>query len=198
MTANATPLGTAHHIIAIVVRFRRISDPAFTEIRNAMRSIGVSVAQAAKPSMRRRPNMRKIFYSAICVATAAAFATPALAQSGYRAQAPGQGAYAYAPAPEQNTRAAGAVGAGVVGGTVAGVGVSQAWWGAAATAALPATAVGAAAIGGVAGMGTVAAVDAFTNPCRGFAAMFGLNRNQCVDGHYVGNAVPPRTASRYR
>ena len=133
--------------------------------------------------------MRKLSCSLISLAAVAALATPALAQSpGYRAHQPGYGAYAYAPPPQENAREAGAVGAGVVGGTVAGVGVSQAWWGSAAAAALPATAAGAAAVGGVAGIGAVAAVDAFTNPCRGFAALFDLNSGRCENGHYVGYA----------
>lgn len=134
--------------------------------------------------------MRKLFYSAMCVATAAALATPSLAQQ------PGYRDYAYAPQSEQHARTAGAFGAGVVGGTVAGLGVAGGWWGSAAAAALPTTAVGAAAIGGVTGMGVVAAVDAFTQPCRGVAALFGLNRDQCVDGHYVGYA--PRRPLRPR
>lgn len=133
--------------------------------------------------------MRKLFYSAMCVATAAAIATPALAQPGYRD-------YAYAPQSEQQARTAAAFGAGAVGGTVVGLGISEGWWGSAAAAALPTTAVGAAAIGGVAGIGIVAAVDAFTQPCRGVAALFGLNRGQCENGHYVGyaprRAAPPR------
>lgn len=134
--------------------------------------------------------MRKIFYSAIAIAAAVALATPVLAQPGYRG-------YAYAPPTEQEARTAGAFGAGVVGGTVAGLGVSEGWWGSAAAAALPTTAVGAAAIGGVAGMGVVATVDAFTQPCRGFAALFGLNRGQCVDGHYVGDVARGPIPSRH-
>ncbi len=136
--------------------------------------------------------MRKLLYAGISLAAAAAFATPALAQpSGYRA-------YDYAPpAAYHDSRAATAVGAGVVGGTVAGLGVSEGWWGAAATAALPTTVAGAAAIGGVAGVGTVAAVDFMLEPCRGFAALFDLSHGECVNGHYVGDQ-PPRRAVRYR
>ena len=131
--------------------------------------------------------MRKLLSAGIALAAAAAFATPALAQP------PGYRAYDYAPptAYHHDGRTAVAVGAGVVGGTVAGLGVSEGWWGAAATAALPTTVAGAAAIGGVAGMGTVAAVDFMLEPCRGFAAVFDLSHGECQDGHYVGYA-PPR------
>jgi hypothetical protein len=137
--------------------------------------------------------MRKLLYAGISLAAAAAFASPALAQpAGYRA-------YDYAPpASYHNARTATAVGAGVVGGTVAGLGVSEGWWGAAATAALPTTVAGAAAIGGVAGMGTVAAVDFMLEPCRGFAAVFDLSHGECVNGHYVGDQPPPRRMVRHR
>ena len=134
--------------------------------------------------------MRKLFYSTICIAAAAAIATPALAQP------PGYRDYAYAPQSEQHARTAGAIGAGVVGGTVAGLGVSEGWWGSAAAAALPTTVAGAAAIGGLTGIGVVATVDAVTQPCRGFAAMFGLNHGECENGHYVGDA--PRRMARPR
>jgi hypothetical protein len=84
---------------------------------------------------------------------------------------------------------------GVVAGTAVGVGVSEGWFGSTvAGAALPAGAAGAAAVGGVAGIGAIALIDAATQPCRGFAALFGLNHGACVDGHYVGYG--PRT--RYR
>ncbi len=136
--------------------------------------------------------MRKLFYSAISLTVAAAFATPALAQP------PGYRAYDYAPpAYRHNDARVAAPAAGVVGGTVAGVGVSEGWWGTAATAALPTTAAGAAAVGGVAGIGAIAAVDFMLEPCRGFAAMFDLSDGECVNGHYVGYAQPPRP-HRYR
>ena len=132
--------------------------------------------------------MRKLLYSAISLAAAAAFATPALAQpAGYRD---------YDSAPSYHSRAAAEVGAGVVGGTVAGLGVSEGWWGAAATAALPVTVAGAAAIGGLTGIGVVVLIDAATQPCRGFAAMFNLSEGECVNGQYVGYAPPRRAAGR--
>ncbi len=133
--------------------------------------------------------MRKLFYSAMCVATAATLATPALAQPpGHRVQHPGYRAYAYAPpVDEHNGARIAAPVAGVATGTVIGVGIAEGWGTAAITAAAPATAVGAAAVGGVAGIGALAATDFVLEPCRGLHAMFGLNREQCVDGHYVGN-----------
>lgn len=167
--------------------------------------------------------MRKLLYSAMTLAAAAALATPALAQPPgyydhhvrhvyhhhyvrhvYRAEryAPaGYRAYAYAPPyePPYHSRAAGAIGAGVVAGTVAGLGVSEGWWGATvAGAALPTTVAGAAAIGGVAGIGAAALVDAALEPCRGFAAMFNLSEGECVNGHYVGPGARHPAPPHYR
>jgi len=74
--------------------------------------------------------------------------------------------------------------AGVVGGTVVGLGLTEGWWGTApaiAGTALPTTAAGAAAIGGVAGIGGVALVDAAIQPCAGFHAMFLLNEQYCAE-----------------
>jgi hypothetical protein len=92
------------------------------------------------------------------------------------------------PYVEQHNPAAPAdVTAGVVSGTVIGLGISEGWWGAtAADAALPTTAAGAAAVGGVAGIGMVAAIDSLVQPCRGFHALFNLSDGQCANGHYVG------------
>lgn len=73
--------------------------------------------------------------------------------------------------------------------TAVGVGLYNAWWGStAAVTALPATAAGAAAVGGVAGVGTVVLIDAAVQPCRGFQALLTMNRDQCVNGEYVGYA----------
>lgn len=83
--------------------------------------------------------------------------------------------------------AAAAVTTGAVTGTVIGLGVSEGWWGSTvAGAALPTTVAGAAAVGGVAGVGTIALVDAVVQPCRGFPALFGMNKDVCVNGQYVG------------
>jgi hypothetical protein len=115
--------------------------------------------------------MRKVL-SILAIAAATAIAVPAASQA--------------APV-YPNTAAPAAVGAGAVTGTVIGLGVSEGWWGAtAAGAALPTSVAGAAAVGGVAGIGTVALIDAFTQPCRGFAALFDVNSGACVNGQYVG------------
>ena len=108
--------------------------------------------------------MRKALCAISIAALAAALATPALAD----------------PARQPDNVAPMV---GVVGGTVIGLGLSEAWWGASpaiAGAALPTTAVGAAAIGGVAGIGAVALVDAAIQPCAGFHAMLNLNEQYCA------------------
>jgi hypothetical protein len=115
--------------------------------------------------------MRKVL-SILVVAAATAIAMPASTQA--------------APV-YPNTAAPAAVTAGAVTGTVVGLGVSEGWWGATvAGTALPTSVAGAAAVGGVAGIGTVALIDAFTQPCRGFAALFDVNSGACVNGQYVG------------
>ncbi|HVV62038.1 MAG TPA: hypothetical protein VHD14_09825 [Pseudolabrys sp.] len=121
--------------------------------------------------------MRKIL--PMLAVAAAVVATPALAATYDNGPRPGQAAE---------------VGAGVVGGTVFGLGVSEGWYGAAATAALPASAAGAAAFGGVAGIGGIAALDSVFQPCRGFQALLTISHGQCVNGEYVGyhEAPPPR------
>src|SRR5665213_2207673 len=48
------------------------------------------------------------------------------------------------------------------------------------------------AVGGVAGLGTVALIDAVVEPCRGFHALVGMNEHECVNGVYVGDQ--PRMA----
>jgi hypothetical protein len=72
--------------------------------------------------------------------------------------------------------------------------------GAPPAAVLPTTAAGAAAFGGVAGIGTVAVIDAAVQPCRGFQALFGLNKDECVNGAWVGpqrySEVPRRRIVR--
>ncbi len=72
-----------------------------------------------------------------------------------------------------------------------GVGLYNGWY-AGEFAALPSTAAGAAAVGGVAGIGTIALIDAIVQPCRGFHALFGLNHGRCVNGEYVGDQPVPR------
>ena len=95
-------------------------------------------------------------------------------------------------AQDYNPAAPAEVGAGAVAGTAAGVAVSEGVVGGSLGAALPATAAGAAATGGVAGVGVAAGIDAFTQPCRGAAAVFGMNRQECaqrqamIDGQQLG------------
>jgi hypothetical protein len=116
--------------------------------------------------------MRKVL-SILAVAAATAVAVPASTQAASYVRANG------------GTGAETA--AGVATGTAIGLGVSEGWWGTtAAGAALPVTVAGAAAVGGVAGVGTVALIDAFVQPCRGFAALFDVNSGACVNGQYVG------------
>lgn len=86
-----------------------------------------------------------------------------------------------------------AVGTGAVVGTVAGVGAYNTWFGSSVAAtALPTTAAGAVAVGGIAGIGTVVLIGAATEPCGGFHALFGMNKDACVDGHYVGPGNAPQ------
>jgi hypothetical protein len=92
---------------------------------------------------------------------------------------------------DYNPAAPAEVTTGAVAGTAVGVGVSEGWFGASgalgSSSAVAASTAGAATVGGVAGVGTVAALDAVIQPCRGFAAFFGANKDACVNGHYVGH-----------
>lgn len=124
--------------------------------------------------------MRKMM-TALSVATiaAAALATPAMAR---------MDRYQESPATAETV-----TGAAV--GTAAGVGLYEGWYGTSAAATtLGATAGTAAVAGGVAGVGTIALLDAALQPCRGFHAILGLNHGACADGEYVGYA--PRRAHR--
>jgi hypothetical protein len=106
--------------------------------------------------------MRKALYAVSIVALAAALATPALADP-----------------PRQRDYVAPA--AGVVGGTVLGLGLTEGWIGpTVAGAALPTAAAGAAVVGGVAGIGGIALVDAAIQPCAGFHALLDLNQQYCA------------------
>lgn len=75
-------------------------------------------------------------------------------------------------------------------GTTVGLGLYHGWFGSGALASsLPASAAGAAVAGGVAGVGTVALIDAATQPCAGFRAISpfaGGGNSGCVNGRYVG------------
>ncbi|MBV9556235.1 MAG: hypothetical protein JO254_04090 [Pseudolabrys sp.] len=92
--------------------------------------------------------------------------------------------------------AAAEVGAGAVAGTALGVGIYNGWYGGALGASTAAVGAGTAiAAGGVAGVGTVALLDAAVQPCSGFHAVFGANRENCVNGQYV-EYVPHRRVIR--
>lgn len=133
--------------------------------------------------------MRKLLTGlSVAAVTAAAVAMPTLA-SAEPAYGRGEGPYYSYGAPL----------AGAAVGTAVGVGLANGWYGAApaiAGTALPTSAAGAAVVGGVAGIGTVALIDGVVQPCRGFHALFGANREACADGEYVGYA--PRPARYYR
>jgi hypothetical protein len=112
--------------------------------------------------------------AAIAVAAVAALSTPAFAQSSVD------------PGYEPGNYVAPA--AGAVTGTVVGLGLYNTWFGTGTAAtALGATAGTAAVAGGVAGVGTVALVDAAIQPCRGFHAMFMVNPQECANGVWVGD-----------
>jgi hypothetical protein len=118
----------------------------------------------------------------VAAIAAAALATPAMARP--------DTSYGYGPGPET----AEVIGGAAV-GTAVGVGAYEGWYGSSVAAAeVGATAGTAAVAGGVAGVGTIALIDAVTQPCRGFAAVFGLNHGACVNGEYVGYA--PRRGHR--
>jgi hypothetical protein len=91
-------------------------------------------------------------------------------------------------AQDYNPNAPAEVGAGAVAGTAAGVAVSEGVIGGSLGAALPGTVAGAAATGGVAGVGVAAGIDAFTQRCRGMAAVFGMNRQECAQRQAMSDA----------
>jgi hypothetical protein len=81
--------------------------------------------------------------------------------------------------------------AGAAVGTAVGVGLANSWYSGAFAASLPASAAGAATAGFVAGVGTIVLIDAATQPCAGFRAMFSpfyAQPSGCVNGKYVGYA----------
>jgi hypothetical protein len=56
-------------------------------------------------------------------------------------------------------------------------------------------------VGGVAGVGTVVLIDAATQPCAGFRALFSPfayapGQSGCVNGQYVGYRGGPRVVER--
>lgn len=139
--------------------------------------------------------MRKTFIILSAISAIALTAMPASAQQRQRQQVVVHPATA---SPATTT-------AGVAGGTVFGLGLTQGWWGTTgAAAAFPASAAGAAAAGGVAGVGAIAMFDAATQPCRGFRAFFSPfvtspGASGCANGEYVGYRVSQRESrSIYR
>lgn len=110
--------------------------------------------------------MRKTLL-AVSTAAAMAFSAPSFAQDGPR------GHNYVAPA------------AGVVAGTVAGVGLYNHWWGNGTFTTLG-TSVGGSIAGGVlVGVAVAAGIDAATTKCRGLHALAG--GSGCVNGLYVGH-----------
>lgn len=87
--------------------------------------------------------------------------------------------------------------AGAAVGTAVGVGLYKGWYSGSFAASLPSSAAGAATSGFVAGVGTVALIDAATQPCKGFRALlspFAASPSGCVNGEYAGYV--PRRARR--
>ncbi|HKY86187.1 MAG TPA: hypothetical protein VJL90_05460 [Pseudorhodoplanes sp.] len=137
--------------------------------------------------------MRKTFIILSAVAVTALAAMPASARERQRVVV------------HPGTVSPAATTAGVAGGTIFGVGLTQGWWGTTgAAAAFPISAAGAAAAGGVAGVGTIAMLDAATQPCRGFRALFSPfvtapGASGCANGELVGYRVSERPSrSVYR
>jgi high-affinity Fe2+/Pb2+ permease len=89
--------------------------------------------------------------------------------------------------------------AGAAVGTAVGVGLYNGWYGSSGAFVSGATTTvgGAITAGGVAGVGTVALIDAAFQPCRGFHALFGANKEACANGEYVGDR-PARSYRRVR
>lgn len=115
--------------------------------------------------------MRKTLLAlSLTAATAVALATPSVAQDRYHHRHH----HGHYVAPVT----------GAVAGTVAGVGLYHGWYTVAGTSAAASSVAGSIAAGGIAGVGTIAAIDAVTTPCRGFHALFG--GSGCVNGEYVG------------
>jgi len=89
--------------------------------------------------------------------------------------------------------------AGAAVGTAAGVALYNGWWtGSTVGKAIGASAVGSATAGFVIGVGTIALIDAATQPCKGFRALFSpfyAAPSGCVNGKYVGYA-PRKKAKR--
>ena len=90
--------------------------------------------------------------------------------------------------------------AGAAVGAAVGLGLYHGWYGSGAFASsLPASAGAAATTGLVAGIGTIALIDAATQPCKGFRALFSpfvAAPSGCVNGQYVGYRAAERANAR--
>lgn len=119
--------------------------------------------------------MRKTLFVSVATAVALAASVPASAQERYNPNTPGLFA------------------AGAVTGTVVGLGLHNGWFGSGKfVSSLPNSAAGSAVVGGVVGIGTVALLDAATQPCKGFRALFVPGQQSgCRNGEFVG-AAPVR------
>lgn len=114
--------------------------------------------------------MRKTLIAlSLASATAVALATPSMARDAYH---------------HRHHHVAPVVAGGVV-GTAVGVGLYHGWWTSSSFATAASSVAGSAAIGGIAGVGTVALIDAAVQPCKGFHALFGASG--CRNGEYVGH-----------
>ena len=122
--------------------------------------------------------MRKLL-PILTLAAVAALATPAFADPEYNSNYP----------------TAAPVVAGAVVGTAVGVGLYNGWYTGTVAASMPASALGATAMGGVAGIGTIALLEGVTAKCHGFG-IFWTPRNECVNGHWVGDAPQRRVYVR--
>jgi hypothetical protein len=158
--------GFGHSVATIAAQCGRSSPPhakplpSFMKIAVSRNALQCTPLSTGLPENKTEIDMRK----ALLIAAA----TVALSAS------------AFAQSNDYNPAAPAEVGAGAVAGTAAGVAVSEGVIGGSLGAALPATVAGAAATGGVAGVGVAAGIDAAVQPCRGFAAVFGMNRQECA------------------
>jgi hypothetical protein len=180
-STSATWFLGSRHIIATVEPAR----PFYAATSERMRARGVCqlLGNRAGADKIRSRSMRK-FLTGLTLAAAAAMATSALADP--TTINPNYETPYYGAAP---------VAAGAVTGTAVGVGIYEGWLGSsAAVSAVPATAAGAAAAGGVIGVGTIALVDAFSHPCRGFGML--VHKEGCVNGEWVGDR--PLVIQRHR
>jgi hypothetical protein len=157
----------------------RHSDVTFSTRISQLREIAErATLQAVGSKVRERKGAMQMRKTLLAIAAISLLSTPALAASNVTVYG------------DYNPAAPAEVTTGAVAGTAVGVGVSEGWFGASgalgSSSAIAASTAGAVTVGGVAGVGTVAALDSVIQPCRGFQALFGANKESCVNGHYVG------------